>query len=305
MSPLTSSSSASSRASRSRAARRCGAWPPPASSSAPRARCSPPAASEGTKDDDADAGRRRPATRRRRSARVTFSNWPLYIDSTSKGSKTVPGWEKATGGTMKYIEDYNDNEEFFAKVRQELEDDRPIGRELVAPTDWMAARWIDLGYAEPIDKANVPNAKNLQDEPRQPAVRPGAQLHAAVAVGHHGHRLQPEEDRRQADQRQRPLRPEVQGPRDDVQRVARLGRPRPARDGQGPDDGVQGRLPRGDREDRRGEPQRPDPALHRQRLHQGPGGREPLGLRRLVRRPGAAQGRQPEPRVPRLPRRAA
>ena len=63
---------------------------------------------------------------------------------------------------MKYLEDYNDNEEFFAKVRQELEAGRPIGRELVAPTDWMAARWIDLGYAEPIDKTNVPNAKNLR-----------------------------------------------------------------------------------------------------------------------------------------------
>jgi spermidine/putrescine transport system substrate-binding protein len=103
---------------------------------------------------------------------VTFSNWPLYIDSTSKGSKTISGWEKATGGQMKYIEDYNDNEEFFAKVRQELESDRPIGRELVAPTDWMAARWIDLGYAEPIDKANVPNAKNLQDSLAKPPYDP-------------------------------------------------------------------------------------------------------------------------------------
>ena len=88
---------------------------------------------------------------------ITFSNWPLYIDE-----KVIPPWEKETGGKLKYLEDYNDNEEFYAKVRQELEQGKPIGRELVAPTDWMAARWIDLGYAEPIDKKNVPNAKNLQ-----------------------------------------------------------------------------------------------------------------------------------------------
>ncbi len=94
---------------------------------------------------------------------VTFSNWPLYIDK-----KTVPGWEKAVDGQMKYIEDYNDNEEFYAKVRQELEAGRGIGRDIVAPTDWMAARWIDLGYAEPIDKANVPNAKNLQESLAHP-----------------------------------------------------------------------------------------------------------------------------------------
>ena len=32
---------------------------------------------------------------------------------------------------MQYLEDYNDNEEFFAKVRQELEAGRGIGRDLV------------------------------------------------------------------------------------------------------------------------------------------------------------------------------
>ncbi len=117
---------------------------------------------EGTKDDDATQAisASHPKTA---IGTVTFSNWPLYIDK-----KTGPGWEKDSGGTLKYIEDYNDNEEFFAKVRQELEDDLPIGRELVAPTDWMAARWIELGYAEPIDKANVPNAKNLQESLASP-----------------------------------------------------------------------------------------------------------------------------------------
>jgi spermidine/putrescine transport system substrate-binding protein len=94
---------------------------------------------------------------------ITFSNWPLYIDK-----KVIPPWEKDTGGKMEYLEDYNDNEEFYAKVRQELEQREPIGRALIAPTDWMAARWIDLGYAEPIDKKNVPNAKNLQDSLASP-----------------------------------------------------------------------------------------------------------------------------------------
>jgi spermidine/putrescine transport system substrate-binding protein len=96
-------------------------------------------------------------------SKVVFSNWPLYIDS-----KVIPPWEKKYGAKMDYIEDYNDNEEFYAKVRQELEAGRSIGRDLVTPTDWMAARWIDLGYATPIDKKNVPNGKNLQDSLKHP-----------------------------------------------------------------------------------------------------------------------------------------
>ncbi len=118
---------------------------------------------EGTKNTDAPAGTAAVNHPKTAIGTVTFSNWPLYIDKETK-----PGWEKLTGGKLKYTEDYNDNEEFFAKVRQELEADRPIGRDLVAPTDWMAARWIDLGYAEPIDKKNVPNAANLQDSLKSP-----------------------------------------------------------------------------------------------------------------------------------------
>ena len=88
--------------------------------------------------------------------RIVFSNWPLYIDK-----KVLKDFERETGATLKYTEDINDNTEFFGKVRQPLQQGKPIGRDLVALTDWMADRWIRLGYTEPIDKRNVPNERNL------------------------------------------------------------------------------------------------------------------------------------------------
>src|SRR5688572_31151342 len=90
--------------------------------------------------------------------RVVFSNWPLYIDK-----KEISRFEKANGGVeLKYIEDINDNTEFFGKVRQPLERGDGIGRDIVALTDWMAGRWIRLDYVEPLDKKNIPNFKNLR-----------------------------------------------------------------------------------------------------------------------------------------------
>jgi spermidine/putrescine transport system substrate-binding protein len=86
----------------------------------------------------------------------TWSNWPLYIDK-----KVLKTFDKRYGGHVKYLEDINDNFDFFGKVRQQLEQGQSIGRDLVVLTDYMAARWIRSGYAEPIDKRNVPNAKNL------------------------------------------------------------------------------------------------------------------------------------------------
>ena len=88
----------------------------------------------------------------------TFSNWPLYMDK-----KLLKAFDKKYGGKVRYLEDINDNYEFFGKVRQQLENGQPIGRDLVVLTDYMVSRWIRNGYAEPIDKKNVPNAKNVVD----------------------------------------------------------------------------------------------------------------------------------------------
>jgi spermidine/putrescine transport system substrate-binding protein len=89
-------------------------------------------------------------------AQLTFSNWPLYIDK-----KVIKDFDKQYGGTTKYLEEINDNYEFFGKVRQQLTRGQPIGRDIVTLTDYMAARWVRNGYVEPIDKKNVPNEKNL------------------------------------------------------------------------------------------------------------------------------------------------
>src|SRR3954452_16355211 len=96
---------------------------------------------------------------------IHFSNWPLYIDR-----KVIREFDKRFDARLHYTEDINDNEEFFAKVRQQLEADQPTGRDLVALTDWMAARWIRLGYLEPIDKANTPNVSANLIDPLRAAV---------------------------------------------------------------------------------------------------------------------------------------
>jgi spermidine/putrescine transport system substrate-binding protein len=88
----------------------------------------------------------------------TFANWPLYVDK-----KVIKAFDKQFGGKCKYVEEINDNNEFFGKVRQQLQAKQPIGRDIVTLTDYMCSRWVRLGYCEPIDKKNVPNAKNNLD----------------------------------------------------------------------------------------------------------------------------------------------
>jgi spermidine/putrescine transport system substrate-binding protein len=100
---------------------------------------------------------------------IDFSNWPLYIDKES-----LPQFEREYDVKVNYVEDVNDNNEFFGKVREALQRDQSIDRDIVVLTDWMVARWIKAGYAEPLDKANIPNVEaNLQDNLRDPYWDPG------------------------------------------------------------------------------------------------------------------------------------
>ena len=73
----------------------------------------------------------------------------------------------------------------------------------------------------------MPNVvKNLVDNLKSVPYDKKRAVHGAVAVGRGRARLQPEEDRARAELDQRPLRPGVQGPRDDALRALRLGRHR-------------------------------------------------------------------------------
>ena len=94
---------------------------------------------------------------------VNWANWPLYIDvdDATGAYPTLEAFKEATGIAVNYTEDVNDNNEFFAKVRAQLESGQSIDRDIVVLTDWMAALWIQSGFAAPLDKANIPNSANL------------------------------------------------------------------------------------------------------------------------------------------------
>jgi len=88
------------------------------------------------------------------SGELVISNWPLYIDK-----QTVPDFEKASGVSVKYIEDVNDNAEFFGKLQPQLDQDESGGRSIFVVTDWMAKKMYDLGYVQNLDKSAIPNVE--------------------------------------------------------------------------------------------------------------------------------------------------
>jgi spermidine/putrescine transport system substrate-binding protein len=99
-----------------------------------------------------------------------FANWPLYIDEKRTALKS---FQQKYGTKIKYVEEINDNDQFFGKVRQQYEQGTSGGRDLHVVTDWMADRMIRLGYVQKFDKSTMPNANaNLIERLKSPPFDP-------------------------------------------------------------------------------------------------------------------------------------
>jgi spermidine/putrescine transport system substrate-binding protein len=107
--------------------------------------------------------------------KLTISQWPLYIDPGKNG--TVKEFEKKTGVQVDYIEDINDNNEFFGKLQPQLAKGQSGGRDLITLSDWLAKQMYDSGYIQKLDYAELPNVKkNLIPQLQHPAADPNREF---------------------------------------------------------------------------------------------------------------------------------
>ena len=97
------------------------------------------------------------------SGTVRWASWPEYLDYDENTQKypSLETFIAASGINVVYKEEVNDNDEFYGKVQVKLEQNKDIGWDIVTLTDWMAGRWIRLGYAQAFDEGAIPNKENI------------------------------------------------------------------------------------------------------------------------------------------------
>ncbi|MFF8175991.1 polyamine ABC transporter substrate-binding protein [Streptomyces chartreusis] len=109
--------------------------------------------------------------------RLNWANWPLYIDTDDEDTTrrpTLEAFEKRTGISVDYVEEINDNDEFFGKISPALMNHQRTGRDLIVISDWMCARFVRLGWVQELDRARQPNVTEYLDPLlRSPAFDPG------------------------------------------------------------------------------------------------------------------------------------
>ncbi len=131
----------------------------------------------GDSDDDSDTSSTGNASEGA-SGSLRISNWPAYM-----AEGFVAAFETATGISVDYLEDFNDNAEWFAKVKDPLSRKQDIGSDLVVPTEFMAGRLIGLEWLNEINEANWPNKANLRPDLLDSPVDPGRKYTAPYMSG--------------------------------------------------------------------------------------------------------------------------
>ena len=94
---------------------------------------------------------------------VNWANWTLYLDYKKRTHEypTLEKFEQKSGIRATYDEAIEDNDTYYGKIQGQLKFGQDIGKDLIVFTDWMASRVIRQGYTQELNRANIPNAKNL------------------------------------------------------------------------------------------------------------------------------------------------
>ncbi len=105
---------------------------------------------------------------------IVWANWAAYIDEDDAGNyPTLDRFEEESGIRVSYQIDVDDNNTYYAKVKDQLALGQDIGADTVCLTDWMVSRLIRFGYVQELDKTAIPNSKNLLASLQDPGFDPG------------------------------------------------------------------------------------------------------------------------------------
>ena len=140
--------------------------------------------------DTGTAAKPKPTVKDKSSAekKVRWANWPAYLDyvEETKDYPTLEKFQEETGISATYAEDIDDNDTYYGKVQGQLKNGQDIGKDVITLTDWMAGRLIRQGYAQKLDKANIPNAANLNPKLQDVGFDPGRDYSLTWQSGYAG-----------------------------------------------------------------------------------------------------------------------
>ena len=94
---------------------------------------------------------------------IVWGNWTYYLDYDEE-TQTWPSLDAfmaETNISVDYIEDIDDNNTFYGKIKDQLQLGQDTGYDVICPSDWMVGRLVQDGQVQKLDRAAMPNTERL------------------------------------------------------------------------------------------------------------------------------------------------
>ena len=93
---------------------------------------------------------------------LRFDSRDTYRNTVGEDFPLLSTFTQFSGISVTYTNAVTDDNLYYQKVKAQLKLGQDIGADAVVLADWMAARWIRLGYVQRLDHANIPNFANIR-----------------------------------------------------------------------------------------------------------------------------------------------
>lgn len=103
---------------------------------------------------------------------LRFDSRDTYRNTTGEDFPLLGDFTDSSGISVTYTNAVSDDNVYYSKVKDQLKLGQDIGADAVVLSDWMATRWIRLGYAQPLDLNDIPNLENIRYRFELPANSP-------------------------------------------------------------------------------------------------------------------------------------
>lgn len=93
---------------------------------------------------------------------LRFDSRDTYRNTTGEDFPLLDKFSTDTGIAVTYTNAVSDDNVYYSKVKNQLKMGQDIGADASVLSEWMAARWIRLGYVQEIEHEKITNFNNLR-----------------------------------------------------------------------------------------------------------------------------------------------
>ena len=104
---------------------------------------------------------------------LRFDSRDTYRNTTGEDYPLLEKFSTATGVAVTYSNAVSDDNVYYSKVKNQLKMGQDIGSDASVLSDWMAARWIRLGYVQEIQRERITNFENVRLQFQDASYDPG------------------------------------------------------------------------------------------------------------------------------------